>query len=68
MQRSSILHAACASHCEQARNRDFARSAATPETDLAPLHGAAKRSLRDIVGRLDTFVAQESEELFEVPQ
>ena len=38
------------------------------EADLAPLYGAPKRSLSDVIGRLDAFVAQESEEPFKMLQ
>lgn len=68
IQRSPILHAASTSHREQASNRDFALGAAASEADLAPLYGAPQRSLSDVIGRLDAFVAQESEEPFEMLQ
>src|SRR5271170_6761361 len=64
----SILHAARASHCEQARNRDFALWAAASEADLAPLNGTPKRPLGGVIGRFDAFVAQEREESFEMEQ
>src|SRR5580658_4513159 len=63
-----MLHAARAGHGQQSGNGDFALSAAASEADLAPLHGTTQRSLRDIVGRLHAFVAQEGEESFEVLQ
>ena len=66
IQRSSILHSARTRHREQASNRDFALGAAAPEADLAPLYGATQRSLSDVIGRLDAFVAQEGEEFLEV--
>ena len=68
MQWNMILHAASASHSKQASNRDFALGAAASEADLAPLHGASKRALRDVIGRLDTVMAQECEESLEVLQ
>src|SRR5580658_7691547 len=68
IQRSPILHAARTGHREQARNRDFTLGAAASKADLAPLYGATQRSLSDVIGRLNTFVAQESEEPFEVLQ
>ena len=60
-----MVHAARASHREQSGNRDFTLSAAASEADLAPLHGATQRSFGDVVGRLNTFVTQEGEELVE---
>jgi hypothetical protein len=63
-----MLHAARASHREQAHNRDFTLSAAASEADLAPLHGATQRSSGDVIGRLNAFVAQEGEAFFEVLQ
>src|SRR5271165_2584933 len=68
IQRGSILHSACTSDREQASNRDFALGAAASEADLAPLYGAPQRSLSDVIGRLDAFVAQEGEEPFEMLQ
>src|SRR5271169_2452454 len=68
IQRSSVLHAACTSHREQASNRDFTLGAAASEAGLAPLYGATQRSLSDVIGRLDAFVAQEGEESFKVLQ
>jgi hypothetical protein len=64
IQRSSILHSARTSHGEQASNRDFTLGAAASEADLAPLYGATQRSLSDVIGRFDAFVAQEGEEPF----
>ncbi len=66
IQRSPILHAARTSHREQAGNRDFTLGAAASEADLAPLYGAAQRSLSDVIGGLNAFVAQEGEEFLEV--
>jgi hypothetical protein len=61
-----MLHAARASHGEQASNRDFTLRAAASEADLAPLYGAAQRSLSDVIGRCDAFIAHEGEELLKV--
>ena len=63
-----MLHAARASHGEQASNRDFTLRAAASEADLAPLDGAPQRSFGDIIGRLDAIVAQEGEEPLKVLQ
>ncbi len=66
IQRSPILHAARTSHREQASNRDFTLGAAAAEADPAPLYGATPRSLSDVIGRLDAFVAQEGGEFLEL--
>ena len=63
-----MLHAARASHREQAGNREFALSTAASEANLAPLHGATQRSFGDVIGRRNAFVVQEGEESFEVLQ
>jgi hypothetical protein len=63
-----MLHAARASHREQAGNRDFTLSAAASEANPAPLDGATQCSLSDVVGRFDAFVAKEGKEPFEVLQ
>ena len=68
IQRGSILHSACTSDRQQASHCDFTLSAAASEADLAPLYGATQRLFSDVIGRLDAFVAQESEEPFEVLQ
>jgi hypothetical protein len=61
-----MLHAARASHREQAGNRDLTLGTAASEADLAPLYGATQRSLSDVIGGLNAFVAQEGEEFLEV--
>ena len=68
VERRSILHAAGASHREETGNRDFTLGAPASEADLAPLYGAAQRSFRDVIGRLDSFMAEEGEESFEMLQ
>jgi hypothetical protein len=62
------LHSARSSHREQTRNRDFTLDPAASEADLAPLHGAAKRSFGDVIGRLHALVSQKGEEPFKMPQ
>ena len=68
VERRSILHATRAGHGEQASDGHFTLGAATSEADLAPLYRAAQRSLRDVIGRLDSLMTQECEEPFEVLQ
>lgn len=55
-------------HSKQTSDGDLTLCATAPEADLAPLHGTAQRPFGDVIGRLDAFVAEKSEESFEVLQ
>src|SRR5712692_850460 len=56
------LEIASFSNGQQARRGQFAVCTAIAEADFAPLHARTERSFGAIVGRLDTFEFQESEQ------
>ena len=68
LQRASLLHGTGSGYSQKAGGYYHAFLAAIAKADLAPLHGAAQRPFRNIVGRTHSGVDQKDEQTIAMPE